>query len=149
MKTQIFKTVLPLLAVVLLGVSLAPSCEKDKSEKTTPSSTEAFCGSWEVTKAYATDSNEVGLPINQGDTLLLNKTNHFKLINNQGNTIREGAWKYQNEQQILSLQYAPYELSLHVESINDNSMKTTVGRVVNTMEQAWWIVIFFKKLPSS
>lgn len=149
MKTQIFKTVLPLLAVVLLGVSLAPSCEKDKSEKTTPSSTEAFCGSWEVTKAYATDSNEVGLPMYPSDTLMLDKTMHFKQINNNGNIARKGTWQYQNEQQILSLEYPPYELSLHVESIDDNSMKTTVGRVVNTMEQAWWVVIFFKKLPSS
>jgi hypothetical protein len=32
MKKLIFKTVLPLLAVVLLAVALATSCEKDKNE---------------------------------------------------------------------------------------------------------------------
>ncbi len=83
------------------------------------------------------------------DTLMLDKTMHFKQINNNGNIAREGTWQYQNEQQILSLEYPPYELSLFVESHDDNILKTTVCRATNAMEQAWWIVICFKKLSNS
>ena len=133
---------IPIVAVVLVSAA----CTKEENSNKKPA-TEILYGSWVVTDAYTTDSSEVGLPLYQGDTLVLDRTNHFEQINNRGNIEREGTWNYQNEQQILSLEFPPHEISLLVESVEDNKMETTLGRFYNTMEQTWWVVLNFKKLP--